>query len=138
MDFYRRISCILVITSLFLCFLSACQTTPNQITLQVIDSNGTPLPNIQVNYGISRPETFASLGRTDEQGYVVWKDPPTGEQSLLIWRADTPDGVPAPQYISLKIRRSDFGTTITLQAEWKAGESVAKAVPSSSPQSTRE
>ena len=137
MAFFRRILRVLAVALPLLCFLCACQSTPKQITLQVVDPNGTPLPDIPVSYGISRPETFASLGRTDKQGYVVWKDPPTGEQSLLIWNADTPDGVPEPQSIPLKIRRSDFGATFTLQAEWEASESGAKATPSSSHQSTR-
>ncbi len=132
----RSICCILI--ALLLCPLCACQPSSKELTLQVIDSKGNPMPNVPVSYGISQPETYVSIGRTDAQGCVIWKDPPTGKQSLLIWKEDTPDGVPEPQYIPLKIRRSYFGTTITLQAGWEAGESSSKTTPVSSIQSTTE
>lgn len=121
----RKLSCALA-AILLLCFACACQQTPDQVTLQVVDAEGTPLPNIQVSYGISNPETFADIGFTDEEGYVVWKNPPVGEQDIYMWRKNTADPQPdphsdpnpGPQYIPLKIRRADFGATITLQAEW--------------------
>lgn len=136
MALFRRISCTLAVT-LSLCMLVACQSTPRQLTFQVIDASGAPLHNIQVDYGISSPETTKNIGFTNKEGLIVWNDPPTGKQRIYIWNKDTPNGEPEPQYIPLKIRRSDFGATITLQAEWEASESVAKATPSSSHQSTR-
>lgn len=119
---FRRF-CYMLSATLLFCVLGACQPVPKQLTFQVVDIAGNPLPNIQVDYGISRPETTENIGFTNEKGLLIWNDPPTGEQHIYIWKKDTPNGEPDLQYIPLKIRRADFGTTITLQAEWEAGES---------------
>ena len=87
----------------------------------MIDAEGNPLPNVQVHYGISNPETFEFIGFTDENSSVVWNDPLTGKQNIYIWRREASGELSMPQHFPFQIRRSDFGTTITLQAGWEAG-----------------
>ncbi len=135
---FRRISSTLTALLLLLCFACACRQAPRQLTFQVIDAEGNPLPNVQVHYGISNPETFEFIGFTDEKGSVVWNDPLTGKQNIYIWRSEASGELPMPQHFPFQIRRSDFGTTITLQAGWEGGESNWETTPVSSIQSTTE
>ncbi|GEM_PF-3588056 len=81
---FRRISSTLTALLLLLCFACACRQAPRKLAFQVIDAEGNPLPNVQVHYGISNPETFEFIGFTDENGSVVWNDPLTSKQNIYI------------------------------------------------------
>ena len=52
------------------------------MTFQVIDAERNPLPNVQVHYGISNPETFGFIGFTDKNDSVAWNDLLTGKQNI--------------------------------------------------------
>jgi hypothetical protein len=55
------------------------------LTFQVIDAERNPLPNVQVHYGISNPETFGFIGFTDKNDSVAWNDLLTGKQNIYVW-----------------------------------------------------
>ncbi|MDU5423843.1 MAG: hypothetical protein E6123_03160 [Clostridiales bacterium] len=55
------------------------------MTFQVIDAERNPLPNVQVHYGISNPETFGFIGFTDKNDSVAWNDLLTGKQNIYVW-----------------------------------------------------
>ena len=123
---FRRISSTLTALLLLLCFACACRQAPRQLTFQVIDAEGNPLPNVQVHYGISNPETFEFIGFTEENGSVVWNDPLTGKQNIYIWRSEASGELSMPQHFPFQIRRSDFGTTTHYRRGGKAGKAARK------------
>ena len=57
------------------------------MTFQVIDAERNPLPNVQVHYGISNPETFGFIGFTDKNDSVAWNDLLTGKQNIYVCRS---------------------------------------------------
>lgn len=98
------------------------------MTFQVIDAERNPLPNVQVHYGISNPETFGFIGFTDENDSVAWNDLLTGKTEYLCLDKASCE-LSMPQHFPFQIRRFDFGATITLQAEWEAGENGSETTP---------
>lgn len=123
---FKRVIVVFTSVLLLVIVFAACGNTEKQLTVRVEDKAGNPQADVQVNYGISNPETFETVGFTDENGLIVWSDPPTGKQDLYLWRVESSGRLSNVLYLPRKISRSDFGSVITVQVDWTTGDIAEK------------
>lgn len=123
---FKRVIVVFTSALLLVIVFAACGNTEKQLTVRVEDKVGNPQADVQVNYGISNPETFETVGFTDENGLIVWSDPPTGKQDLYLWRVESSGRLSNVLYLPRKISRSDFGSVITVQVDWTTGDIAEK------------
>lgn len=123
---FKRVIVVFTSVLLLVIVFATCGNTEKQLTVRVEDKAGNPQADVQVNYGISNPETFETVGFTDENGLIVWSDPPTGKQDLYLWRVESSGRLSNVLYLPRKISRSDFGSVITVQVDWTTGDIAEK------------
>lgn len=82
-----------------------------QVTLEVLNADGTPCPNVLILYTDLPHEVTITLGSTDANGRYVWEEADADRQSLIVQYGNDRIAV-----FEGEITETDFENTIILKA----------------------